>query len=77
MPESTLNVLAQHQKIGTILSADGGDCLDVLARFAKHGVDVDELAIRLQEEGTRSFVESWRSLMGMISSKATAVAVAG
>ena len=77
MPESTLNALAKHQKIDMILSADGGDCEDVLARFARHGVDVYELAIRLQEEGTRSFAESWRSLMGVIASKTAAVAAVG
>ena len=77
VPEHTLNALAEHQKIGTILPSDGGDCEEVLARFAKEGVDVQALAARLQQEGTRSFAESWRSLMGVIASKTAVVAAAG
>ena len=76
MPESTLNALARHRTISSILPADGGNCEDVLARFAKDGVDVDELAGRLQEEGARSFAESWRSLMDVIASKTSAAVAA-
>src|SRR5436853_6096724 len=41
MPESTLKALADHGAIGEMLPADGGDCEEVLARFAGVGVDVD------------------------------------
>ena len=43
MPEATLNALAQHTELGSILPADGGDCEDVLAQFAKAGIDIDAL----------------------------------
>src|SRR4029078_6163991 len=51
IPEETLKALAQHTDLGTILPADGGDCEEVLRRFAKSGIDVDRLAVQLQEEG--------------------------
>src|SRR5271155_4072623 len=35
MPEGTLKALADHGDIGQMLQADGGDCEDVLAQFAK------------------------------------------
>ncbi|PYS06400.1 MAG: transaldolase, partial [Acidobacteria bacterium] len=35
----------------------------------KEGVDIDALAIRLQDEGAKSFVNSWNDLMEVISSK--------
>ena len=69
MPEATLRALADHGEIGGILSADGGDGEAVLGRFAKAGIDVDALADRLQDEGTKSFVSSWNELMGVIAAK--------
>jgi transaldolase len=69
MPEGTLKALGDHGDVGAILPADGGDCEEVLARFAKAGVDVDALAAQLQDEGAKSFVNSWNELMGVISAK--------
>src|SRR5262245_1805376 len=69
MPEGTLKALGDHGDVGTLLPADGGDCEEVLARFAKAGVDVDALAARLQDEGAKSFVASWNELMEVLSAK--------
>jgi transaldolase len=79
MPEGTLKALADHGELGTILPADGGDCEEVLAQFAKAGIDVDALAAQLQDEGAKSFVKSWNELMAVITSKSAALkeAVAG
>jgi transaldolase len=69
MPEATLKALADHSELGPILPADGGDCEEVLAQFAKAGVNVEALAAQLQEEGAKSFVKSWNDLMAVITSK--------
>jgi transaldolase len=69
MPEGTLKALADHGELGSILSADGGDCEEVLTQFAKAGIDVDALAAQLQEEGAKSFVRSWEELLAVIDSK--------
>jgi transaldolase len=69
MPEGTLKALADHGEISEIMSADGGDCEALLDQFAKAGIDVDALAAKLQEEGAKSFVNSWNELMGVIDSK--------
>ena len=69
MPEGTLKALADHGEISQIMSADGGDCEALLDQFAKAGIDVDALAAKLQEEGAKSFVNSWNELMGVIDSK--------
>jgi transaldolase len=71
MPEGTLKALAEHTELGSILPADGGDCEQVLAQFAKAGIDIDALAVQLQDEGARSFVNSWNELMNVIASKST------
>jgi len=79
MPEGTLKALADHGELDTILAADGGDCEEVLAQFAKAGIDIDALAGQLQDEGAKSFVKSWNDLMAVIISKSATLkaAVAG
>jgi transaldolase len=52
---------------------DGGDCEKVLAEFAKAGIDVEALAAKLQDEGAKSFVNSWNELLGVIASKSAAL----
>jgi transaldolase len=69
MPEKTLIAFADHGKLGEILSADGGDCEEVLAKFVNAGIDIDALANQLQEEGVESFAKSWNELMTVIDSK--------
>jgi len=69
MPESTLRAVGDHGEIGDTLAADGGGCEAVLASFAKAGIDIDALAVQLQEEGAASFVKSWNDLMACIDSK--------
>ncbi len=69
MPEATLKALAGHSELGSILPADGGDCEEVLAKFAEAGIDIDALGAQLQEEGAKAFVKSWNDLMANINSK--------
>ena len=77
MPEKTLKALATHNELGSILPADGGDCEEVLAEFAKAGIDIGALAAQLQEEGAKSFVKSWNELLAVIASKSEALKKAG
>jgi transaldolase len=69
MPEATLLALADHGELGAIMSADGGDCEAVLARFSEAGVKPDALAAQLQAEGAKAFVKSWDELLAVIASK--------
>jgi transaldolase len=73
MPEATLKAFGDHGEIGEILAPDGGDHPQVLASFAKAGIDIDALAARLQDEGASSFVKSWNDLMDCVSSKSAAI----
>lgn len=74
MPEPTLHAFADHGEVGELVPADGGDCEDVLSRFADAGIDVDALAERLQEEGKVAFVKSWNDMLESIESKRGALA---
>jgi transaldolase len=76
MPEGTLKALADHGELSEIMSADGGDSEAVLAQFAKVGIDIDALAAQLQDEGAKSFVNSWNELMAVIASKSATLAKA-
>src|SRR5215472_2621802 len=73
MPEGTLKALADHGDVGATLPADGGDCEQRLAEFAKAGIDIYALAAQLQDEGAKSFVKSWNELMGVIESKSASI----
>jgi transaldolase len=73
MPEKTLKALAEHNELGSIMAADGGDCEEVLAEFAKAGIDIGALAAKLQEDGAKSFVKSWNELLAVIASKSEAL----
>jgi len=73
MPEGTLKTLATHTELGALLPTDGGDCEKVIAEFAKAGIDADTLAAQLQEEGAKSFVDSWNDLMKVIAAKSASL----
>jgi transaldolase len=77
MPEKTLLALADHGDIGRTLPPDGGNCEEVLADFAKAGIDIDALAAHLQEEGEKAFVQSWTELMDVIEAKGETLAPVG
>jgi transaldolase len=69
MPEGTLKALADHGEVGPMLAADGDNYEEELTQFARAGIDVHALANQLQEEGAKSFVNSWNDLMRVIDSK--------
>ena len=69
MPEATLKALADHGKIGQALPARGCYSDEVLAKFAKAGIDTGALAVQLQDEGAKAFVKSWNELLATIASK--------
>ena len=73
IPEKTLLALANHSEIGPAIATDGGDCEAVLAEFANAGIDVEALAAQLQEEGAKSFVESWHQLLAVLETKSNAL----
>ncbi|HET7215610.1 MAG TPA: transaldolase [Terriglobia bacterium] len=73
MPENTLKAFADHGEVCKVLSADGGECEKVSAEFARAGIDADALATQLQDEGAKSFVQSWTDLMDVIASRSAAL----
>ncbi len=74
MPDDTLQAFFDHGDVGGPMPADGADADDMLGRFEAAGVDLAELAAKLQRDGAASFVTAWNELMDRIDSKATALA---
>jgi transaldolase len=77
IPEATLKALADHGEIGPMLPPHGGTAEEELARFAAAGIDQDKLAARLQDEGAKTFVQSWQELLQVIASKSESLRRAG
>jgi transaldolase len=72
-----LHALADHGEVGPTMPADGGNSEEELARFAEAKIDVRALAKELQDEGAKSFVNSWNDLMSVIRSKSAVLERAG
>jgi transaldolase len=77
MPDKTLLAFADHGEVGKPLPADGGDAAQVLAEFERAGVNVSELAARLQREGAEAFDKSWSELLQTIEEKSRKLAATG
>ena len=73
MPEGTLKALADHGELGSVLHADSNDSEEIVAQFTRAGIEVDPLAAQLQDEGAKSFVQSWNDLMSVIALKSAAL----
>jgi len=73
MPEETLLAFAEHGRISGAIPHNGGDCEQVLAEFARVGIDVAQLGADLQKEGAKSFDDSWQDLLQAIETKSKAL----
>lgn len=74
MPDDTLLAFGDHGTVEGVLSPDGGDYAAVLAEYEKAGFDVAALAQKLQDDGAKSFVQSWQDLLKAIETKCLALA---
>jgi transaldolase len=72
IPDKTLLAFADHGSVGELMAADGGDAEEVIANFAKAGIDYDKLATDLQREAAESFVKDWKEMLASIASKSAA-----
>jgi transaldolase len=73
MPEATLKALAAHEEFSEALPSPFDE---VLAEFAKAGIDTEGVAAQLLGEGVASFAKSWKDLLDCIASKSEALKAA-
>ncbi len=69
MPDHTLEAFADHGIVSDLLPADGGDADQVIAAFARAGIDAASLAGELQRQGAEAFVASWQDLLARIGAR--------
>ena len=74
IPDATLAAFADHGRVSGMMTADGGDTEQVIAEFAKAGVDDRALAAQLQREGTEAFDASWNDLLTRLTKKSELLA---
>ena len=77
MPEATPVLPAEHGDIDKTLPARARYCDEVLAQFAKAGMNVDALAAQLQNEGAQSFDKVLNELLRSLASKGATLKKAG
>ena len=73
IPDKTLLAFADHGELKGEMPLDGGDAEEVLAQFARLGIDDAALAEELQREGAEAFDKSWQDLLELIASKSAAL----
>ncbi len=70
IPDATLGFFVDHGSVARTLDADVDDAMAVLADIAALGVDLDEVAVKLEDEGVAAFEKSFDSLLDSLKEKA-------
>jgi transaldolase len=76
MPDATLLAFADHGHLRGLLPDDGGDVDKTLDGFTQAGIDLEALALRLQQEGAAAFSASWAKLLDCIARRRHVLAAA-
>jgi transaldolase len=69
MPEKTLRAFAEGGRVGEPLPADAAEAEARLAELAQAGIDLDQLAGRLQSDGAAIFADSWKEMLSTIAAQ--------
>ncbi|MGH9135552.1 MAG: transaldolase [Acidimicrobiales bacterium] len=70
MPEATLEAFDDHGPLARTLDADPAGDRAFVERLAALGIDLEEVAAQLEEEGVASFAKSFDELIGTLAAKA-------
>jgi transaldolase len=70
MPEGTLEAFEDHGTVARTIDADPGHAEGVLAELAATGIDMEDVAETLEQEGVASFSKSFDELLATLSAKA-------
>lgn len=70
IPDNTLANFLDHGTVAATVEADVDEAMAVLAEVAALGVDLDDVARQLEEEGVASFEKAFDSLIESLTAKA-------
>ncbi len=71
LPEDTLNAFADHGTVTRTVDADPAATDAVWQGLADLGIDMDEVAAKLEREGVDAFIKSFDELIDALDAKAT------
>ena len=70
LPDATLEAFMDHGKLARTVDADPDAAQDILDRVTAVGVDLEEVADRLEDEGVSAFVKSFDDLLESLTTTA-------
>jgi transaldolase len=74
LPETTITAFEGHGTIARTIDHDVDDAAAVLARLAHVGVDMDDVGLRLEDQGVASFHDSFTHVLDTLTLKAQQLA---
>jgi transaldolase len=77
MPEETLHAFLDHGSTARTVDADPAGAEAVLQQLGEVGVDLDDVATVLEEQGVAAFAKSFDELLGALDAKAIELGAAG
>ena len=73
IPEPTLNAYADHGTPARTIDMNVSDAAELWNSLSGYGVDVDEIARKLEREGVASFIKSFDELVDALNQKAASL----
>lgn len=70
LPEATLHAFADHGTVSRTITRDTDVARSEWDALASLGIDVDNVALRLEEDGVASFIQSFDDLIAALAAKA-------
>lgn len=70
LPDGTLAAFDDHGTLGRTVDADPDAAQAVVGALLEHGIDLEEVAVTLEDEGVASFGKSFDELLESLSAKA-------
>ncbi|MGQ0832839.1 MAG: transaldolase [Microthrixaceae bacterium] len=77
MPEETIDAFMAHGVVARTVDADPGAAADVLAAVEDVGVDLEEVAEVLEDQGVAAFAKAFDELIDALDTKADALRAGG
>lgn len=73
IPEATLNAFAEHGNPTRSIDMNVSAAVDIWKSLRTFGVDVDEVARKLERQGVASFIKSFEELVDALNQKASSL----
>ena len=73
LPDGTLNAFMDHGNLARTVDASFSESESVIDAVESIGIDLNEVSMKLEDEGVQSFETSFENLLNTLSLKASAL----